>query len=74
MVVESLVLTTFSPLASIETEGERSTLWKTMPVPGSAGRSVREITFPLCSPMPLNDALFPKVCWNIMVRSLLLLH
>ena len=62
MVVESLVLTTLAAAASMETAGEMSTLWKTMPVPASAGRRVRVISLPVCSPMPLNTALLPNVC------------
>ena len=69
MVVESRVLTTLAAVASMEIAGERSTRWKTMPVPASAGRRVRVISFPVCSPMPLKLALFPKVCWNIMACS-----
>ena len=70
MVVESLVLTTLAARASMETAGERSVLWKTTPVPASAGRSVRLMVFPVCRPMPLKAALFPKVCWYIMACSL----
>ncbi len=71
MVVLSFVFTTFIACASMETAGVRSTLWKTMPVPGSAGRSVMVIVLPVCRPMPLKVTLFPKVCWNIICLLLI---